>query len=141
MGLNEELNKPPRRQLLNEPSTPGNDIQRGWTTEAMTYMGWKEHTLKYYAEIRPTKNKFGTEILCALQFKTVWEIIQCCLTSKRYKGFGPTDLPILYDAKILRGGEVMRILLYIVSAVSLSTCDPGLMSSSRVAPRFSHDQG
>ena len=30
---------------------------------------------------------------------------------KWYKGFGPTDLRILYDAKFLEGREFMRITL------------------------------
>ena len=32
-------------------------------------------------------------------------IVQCCLTSKGYKGFGPADLRILHDEKILGGGN------------------------------------
>ena len=47
-------------------------------------MDWREYTLKFYAETNPTR------------------IVQCCLTSKGYKGFQPADLRILYDAKILR---------------------------------------
>ena len=56
-------------------------------------MGWGDHTLKYYAEIISTG------------------ITQCCLTSKGYEGFTPADLCILYDAKILRGGEIIQNLL------------------------------
>ena len=48
----------------------------------------------------PEKN--GTGILCILQFKTVWKIIQCCLTSKGHNGFGPGDLRIFYDENILK---------------------------------------
>ena len=78
---------------MKDPSSPDSHIQRGWTTEARTSMGWREHTLKYYAKINPTR------------------IIQCCLTSKGYKGFAPADLRMFYDAKIFRGGEIMQILL------------------------------
>ena len=52
-------------------------------------MGWTEHTLKYYAEINHTRKKFWTRISCVLRFKTVWEIIQCCLTSKGQKKIRP----------------------------------------------------
>ena len=93
-------NRTRRRQLINDPSSPGSGIQRGWTTVAMTYMGCTENTLGYYAEINHTRNKYGTRILCALRFKTVWETIQCCLTSKEYEGFRPADLPIFYVEKI-----------------------------------------
>ena len=78
---------------MNDPSSHDSNIRRGWTTEARTSMGWIEHTLEYYAEIKPTR------------------IIQCCLTSKGYKGFAPTDLRILYNAKILRRGEIMQNLV------------------------------
>ena len=87
---------------MNDPSSPGSGIQRGWTTDARTSMCWIEHTLEYYAEINTTKNKFGIGISCALRFKSVLEIIHCCLTSKGYNGYGPEDLTFLYDAKILR---------------------------------------
>ena len=49
-------------------------------------------------------------ILCILRFQTVWEIIQCWLTSKGYKGFTPSDLRVLYDENTLKG-ENMRTLL------------------------------
>ena len=68
--------------------------------------------LEYNVEIKPTKNKFGTGISCALRFKTVWEIIQCCLTSKGYRGLEPANLSILYDTKNLRRGNFIRNLLY-----------------------------
>ena len=54
-----------------------------------TSLCWTE---EYYAAIYTSENKFGKGILCALRFKTVWEIIQCYLTSNGYKGFGPADL-------------------------------------------------
>ena len=78
---------------MNDPSSPGSHIQRGWTTEARTSMSWRNHTLKHHAEINPTR------------------IIQCCLTSRGYKGFAPAYLHILDDAKILRGREIMQNLL------------------------------
>ena len=53
-------------------------------------------------------------ILSALRFETVWKIIQCFLTSNRYKGFRPADLCTLYDVKILRGGENFRNLMYVL---------------------------
>ena len=74
-------------------------------------MDWTENPMEYYAEINPTRNKFGTEISCTLQFKTAWEMFQCCLTSKGYKAIRPADLRILYDANTLVGGETMRNLL------------------------------
>ena len=74
-------------------------------------MGWMENILEYYAEINPTRNILRTEIICVLRFTMVWETIQCYLTSKGYRGFGPADLRILYDSKILRRGEIMRNLL------------------------------
>ena len=75
-------------------------------------MGWTKHTYECYAEINPTRKKNGTWILCALQFEKVGEIILYCLTCKGYKGFEPVDVCILYDTKILRGGEIMQNLLY-----------------------------
>ena len=66
----------------------------------------------YYTEINTAGNKYGTGIQCALKFKTVGETIQWCLTSKIYKRSEPADLRILYVEKILRGEEIMRILLY-----------------------------
>ena len=95
-----------------DPSSSGSGVRRGWTTEARTSMRWKKYTLEYYPKFNPTRNKFRIGILCTLRFKTVWEIIQYCLASKGYKAFGRTDLRILYDANILRGGEFMRNLLY-----------------------------
>ena len=56
-------------------------------------MCWREHTLEFYAETNPTR------------------IMQCCLTFKGYKGFVSADLRVLYDAKILSGGEAMQNLL------------------------------
>ena len=109
MGLNEELNKTPPTNEWS--SSPNSGTQSGWTPEASTSMGWTENTLEYYAEINPTRIKFGYEILCTLRFKTVWEIIQCSLTSKGYEGFGPADLYIVYDAKILKIEEILRNLL------------------------------
>ena len=80
---------------MKDPSSPGSNIQRGWTTEARTSMGWSEHTLKFYAEINPTT------------------IIQCCFTSssKGYRGLAYADLRMLYDAENLRRGKIMQILL------------------------------
>ena len=75
-------------------------------------MGWTEHTFEYYVKINPTRNKFSTGILCALRFKTVWEILQCYLTFNEIEGFGPAVKLILYDANKLRGGEIMQNLLY-----------------------------
>ena len=68
--------------------------------EARTSMGWTEHTLEYYAEINLTRYEFSTGILCALRFKTGWEIIQCCHTSRAYKGFGPADLNIYAESAV-----------------------------------------
>ena len=48
------------------PSSPDSGIQRGWTTEARTSMGWTEHTLEYYAEIKPTRKVFWIITLYAL---------------------------------------------------------------------------
>ena len=36
---------------MNDLSSAGSNIQRGWITETRTSQGWKEQTLKYYAEI------------------------------------------------------------------------------------------
>ena len=47
-----------------------------------------------------------------MQLKTVWETIQCFLISRGYKRFGSTFLCILYDENILRGKEILRIILY-----------------------------
>ena len=76
-------------------------------------MAWTENTLEYYAEISPTRTIFGTEILSAMRFKSVWKFIHCCQTSKEYKGFRPADCVILYYAKILGGGGggIMHYLL------------------------------
>ena len=52
-------------------------------------------------------------ILCIQRFKTVREIIRCCLTSSGYVGFGPADLSIIYNENILREGEFMRNLQYL----------------------------
>ena len=97
---------------MNDPSSPSIGIQRGLNMEARTSMGWTEHTLENCSEIYPTRNIIGTGILCALRFETDWEFIQCWLASKRYKGFGPADMRILYESNILGGGESMRNLLY-----------------------------
>ena len=89
-------------------------------------MGWTHHTLKYYAEFNPTRKKFWTRILCALRFKTVWEIIQCCFTSMGLKRFVPAVLLILYNAKILRE-EIMQNLLYMqwyVKTFTWNLCNP-----------------
>ena len=56
-------------------------------------MGWREHRSINYAEINPKRT------------------IQCCLSSKAYKGFAPANLRILCDAKILRRKESMQNLL------------------------------
>ena len=58
-----------------------------------------------HVETNTSKNKFGTGILRMLRFKTVSEIIQCCLSSNGYEGFGHANLRILYDENTLRGGE------------------------------------
>ena len=100
-----------RHQLMIDPSSLGSGIQTGWTIEARTSMGRTERTLENYAEKNPTRYKIGNVILCALGLKTTWETIHYCLTSKGYKGFVPVYLSILYDAKILRGWEIMRNLL------------------------------
>ena len=83
--------------------------------EARTSMGGIEHTLEYYGEINPSRNKYGTQILWAVRFKTAWEFIQCCLTSNEYKGIGPADMRILYDVKIFGGEEIMQNLLQYLS--------------------------
>ena len=57
-----------RRELMNDPSSSGSGIERGWNTEERTSMGWTEHTLEYNMEINPNRNEFGTGILCALRF-------------------------------------------------------------------------
>ena len=97
---------------------PGSASQGGcwpYWIRPMTSSGW---TVEYYSEININGKKFGTGILCVLRFKTVWEFIQCCLTSKRNKGFGPTDLRILNLEKILRWVEIMRNMLYNGSFIS-----------------------
>ena len=68
--------------------------------------------LLYSVEINPTRNEIGTGLLSALQFKTVWVFIQCCLTSMGYKGFGFADLRYLYNTKIFKGGEIVQNLLF-----------------------------
>ena len=98
--------------LMNDISSPCSGTQRGWTMEANNLMDWQEHAMDYYAEINPTNKQFETGILCALRFRTLWEIIQCYPTFMEYKGFGPTDLRILYDAKVLGGWEDSRNVLY-----------------------------
>ena len=55
-------------------------------------------------EINTTGKNFWTGILCTRRFETVWETIQYYLTSKGYKGLGPTDFPISCDANTLSGG-------------------------------------
>ena len=50
-----------------------------------TSSGWTGHTWGFYTEINTTRNKFGIEILCILQFKMVCEITLCSLSSKGYK--------------------------------------------------------
>ena len=110
-------------QLMIDSSSPGSGIQRDWTTEARTSVGWTENTLEKYAEINRTTNKFSTVILCALRFKLVWEFIQCCLTSHGYKWFRPADLRILYDAKTLGGEEIKRNLLRSARAALVRSMD------------------
>ena len=75
-------------------------------------MGWTENTMEGYAKINTTRNKFESRILCEIQLKKVWERNPMLPQFKGYKGFGPADLRILYEEKILRGGEVMRNQLY-----------------------------
>ena len=41
------------------------------------------------------ERKFWAGIICVQRFKTVWQIMQCCLTSKGYKGFELAYLRIL----------------------------------------------
>ena len=74
-------------------------------------MWWTEG---YYPEIKSIGNKFWTGILYVLRFTTVWEIIQCCLNSKGYKGFGPAHLSFLKVEKILREGKIMQNLPYLL---------------------------
>ena len=76
-------------------------------------MGWTDHTLACYAGVNTKGNKLCTRISCTLRFKTVWKIIQCCFTSKGYKGLGLADLRIFIHENILGGREIMRNLLYI----------------------------
>ena len=101
-----------RRQLMNLPSSPRSGIQNHGGR--YLYGLEREHigNLEYYAKINTTRNKIETRVLCAMQFKTFCEIIQCCPTSKEYNGRGPADLRILYDAKILKGEKIMRNQLY-----------------------------
>ena len=61
-----------------------------------------------------SEKKIRTGKICALRLETNWEIIQCCLTFKGYKEFGPADLRILYDAIISRGGEIKQNVLYMI---------------------------
>ena len=57
--------------------------------------------LRYHAEINTAGNKFRTDILCLLRFKTIRKAIQCCSTSMGYKEFGPANLCI-YTTKIFQ---------------------------------------
>ena len=59
-----------------------------------------------------TEINLGLGYYAQYDLKTLWEDIQCCLTAKGYNGFGRADLRILNVENILRGGEVMRNLLY-----------------------------
>ena len=36
------------------------------------------------------------------------------LTSRGYEGIGPDDLHILYNENILRGGEIIRNIVYLI---------------------------
>ena len=109
-----------QRQLMNEPIWPGSGVQRGWSTQARTSIGWIENTLEYYAELNPIRKKFGTGVLCTLRLKVFMEIIQSCLTSKGYKAFRPTNSRILYDTTILRGGKIMEKLLLKLPGCSIT---------------------
>ena len=88
MGFNEELNW----MILFHLAVT---FKEAWTRgQGPPWIG-QSTCWKNYVEINPTRNELVTGILCALTFKTVWEIIWCCLTSKGHKEFGLADLRIL----------------------------------------------
>ena len=104
------LSKGNQHCLLHNAVYRGNARQKGCCSEWVrprTSLWWTDG---YYPEINPFGNKLCTGILSVLRFKTVWEIIQCCLTSKRHTGFGQLDLHVL-NVDFLRGWEIMHNLL------------------------------
>ena len=100
---------------MNDPSSPDSGIERGWTTEARTSMCQSGITLEYYAEIDPTRNKFGTGYYAHCDLKRSEKLSNAAsLLRNGYKGIRLADLRILYDAIVLRGGNffVYKIVGY-----------------------------
>ena len=87
---------------MNIPSSPGSGIQRGWTSEARTSIGWNI-PLEIYAEIIHTRNKFEQGYYAH------------CAYLRDIKDLGMQICAFFYDEKILEVGEILESLLYMSS--------------------------
>ena len=98
---------------MSDISSLGKGNKRGgWTTEAKTSMGWKEHKMANYAVFNRIRKKMGPRYYAHCDFKRSGKLFNAVPLFIENKGFGPTDLHYLYDAKILGGGENSQNLMY-----------------------------